>query len=103
MQGEHLDPWMKFFKTILDMSCPADLASSTDDESEIDRREKHIFWKIKGITAKLTYRIFVKYGDPSIVEDKPEIQAFSNRFRLTFNVPLLESHLQLLLAKRTGS
>jgi hypothetical protein len=86
----------------LDLPCPPDLASATEDPQEIERRGKHIFWKIKGITTKLTYRAFVKYGNPSIVEEKPEIKAFSNRFSLNFNVPLLESHLTLLLAKRAG-
>lgn len=102
MEAGHLDPWVQFFKAILDMECPAELATKTDDATEIDRREKHIFWKLKGITAKLTYRIFVKYGNPTIVEEKPEIQAFSNWFSTNCNVALLESHLTLLLARSTG-
>ena len=102
MDAENLDPWIHFFKTILDLPCPPDLSSSTEDPAEIDRREKHIFWKIKGITAKLTYRAFVKYGNPSLVEEKPEIQAFSSKFSLNFNVPLLESHLTNLLNRRSA-
>jgi importin-7 len=71
MEAGHLDPWVQFFKAILDMECPPDLSAQTDDAIEINRREKHIFWKLKGITAKLSYRIFVKYGNPTIVEEKP--------------------------------
>lgn len=50
----------------------------------------------------MTYRIFVKYGNPTIVEDKPHIVTFSNNFSLKYNIPLLESHLQTLFAKKTG-
>lgn len=77
MEAGNLDPWVQFFKAILDMECPANLSDKTEDFDEINKREKNIFWKLKGITAKLTYRIFVKYGNPSIVEEKPQIQAFS--------------------------
>jgi hypothetical protein len=71
MEAGNLDPWVQFFKAILDMECPANLSDKTEDFDEINKREKNIFWKLKGITAKLTYRIFVKYGNPSIVEEKP--------------------------------
>jgi len=100
MEGDNLDPWVMFFKTILDMECPADLSVNTDDQDEICRRDKSIFWKIKGITAKITYRIFVKYGNPSLVEDKVLTKTFSNSFSLKYSIPLLESHLQLVLSRK---
>jgi hypothetical protein len=93
MEGDNLDPWVMFFKTILDMECPPDLNTPTDDQNEIQRRDKSIFWKIKGITGKITYRIFVKYGNPSLVEDKVLTKTFSNSFSLKYSIPLLESHL----------
>jgi hypothetical protein len=100
MEGDNLDPWILFFKTILDMECPIDLRTPTDDQDEIQRRDKSIFWKIKGITAKTTYRIFVKYGNPALVEDKVLTKAFANSFSLKYSIPLLESHLQLLLSRK---
>jgi hypothetical protein len=100
MEGDNLDPWVMFFKTILDMECPMELCSPTDNVDEIQRRDKSIFWKIKGITAKITYRIFVKYGNPSMVEDVVVTKAFSNSFSLKYSIPLLESHLQLVLSRK---
>ena len=93
MEVDHLDPWILFFKTILDMECPPALEISTEDTEEIHRRNKTIFWKIKGITAKITYRIFVKYGDPVIVENKTHIKSFANNFSMKYTFPLFESHL----------
>ena len=84
----------------MDMPCPPDLSSPTTDTDEIVRRDKSIFWKIKGIAAKITYRIFVKYGNPITVEEKVAIQTFSSNFALNFSIPLLESHLQLMFEKK---
>mmetsp|Transcript_29520 Transcript_29520/g.44887 ORF Transcript_29520/g.44887 Transcript_29520/m.44887 type:complete len:666 (+) Transcript_29520:641-2638(+) len=102
MEGENIQPWILFFKTILDMECPADLSSATSASIEVQRRDKTIFWKIKGLTAKITYRIFVKYGDPVIVQNKVLIKSFSNNFSLNYSIPLFESHLQLLFQRKTN-
>ena len=96
MEENTLDPWIQFFKTILDLPCPPSLGSKITNTDEIVARDKSIFWKIKGIVAKITYRMFVKYGDPVKVEDKVNIKAFANSFSLKYSIPLLESHLQLL-------
>ena len=60
-----------------------------------------MFWKIKGITAKTTYRLFMKYGDPSTVsrkDDNAELtKQFANNVALKYSIPLLESHVTLLL------
>jgi hypothetical protein len=93
MEENALDPWILFFKTILDMPIPDNLRSVTNDTEEIIARDKSIFWKIKGITSKLTYRIQIKYGNPTIVEDRPLIKSFSNNFSIKYSIPLLESHL----------
>lgn len=93
MEGNNLDPWIMFFKTILDMETPPELAGPTELTEEIRRRDKHIFWKIKGITSKITYRVFVKYGDPVIVENKPSIKSFATNFTEKYTFPLFESHL----------
>jgi hypothetical protein len=102
MEENNLDPWILFFKTILDMPCSPALSSVTDSTLEIQRRDKSIFWKIKGITAKITYRVFVKYGDPVIVENKPHIKTFSKNFSQKYTFPLFESHLQNLFQKKTN-
>jgi hypothetical protein len=72
MADGFLDPWVEFFKTILDMPTPQNLAAATDNHDEIAQRNKQMFWKIKGITAKATYRLFMKYGDPNTISRKDE-------------------------------
>lgn len=95
-----MDPWIQFFKTILDMPTPEEIKTPTYVTDDILARDKNIFWKIKGICSKLTYRIMVKYGNPSIVEDKVLIKSFSNNFNLKYTIPLMESHLQQLLSRK---
>lgn len=43
----------------------------------------------------------VKYGDPLIVEDKVLIKSFSNNFNLNYSIPLMESHLDQLLSRKS--
>jgi hypothetical protein len=100
MQANNLDPWIMFFKTILDMECPESLKTPTESTVEIQARDKSIFWKIKGITAKITYRVFVKYGDPIIVEEGA--RAFADNFAAKYTLSLFESNLQLLFSKKTS-
>ena len=42
----------------------------------------------------------MKYGNPSIVEDTTLIKSFANNFSFKYNIPLLESHLQLLFSRK---
>ena len=65
---------------------------------EIRLRNKAIFWKVKGITAKATYMLFIKYSEPGNFELVPNQSQFSENFKAKFAIPLLESHLQILLA-----
>lgn len=102
MEDQHMDPWVQFFKTILDMPAPEELKTATDNNEEINSRNKNIFWKIKGICSKLTYRMMVKYGNPEIVEDKEHIKAFSVNLNQKFVLPLMESHLQQLMSRKTN-
>lgn len=53
------------------------------------------------MAAKITYRAFVKYSKPAHVEQKEHITAFSKWFKENHSLPLLESHLQILLNKKT--
>ncbi len=86
-------------KTIMDKPVPEALESFIEDMDEIEKRDSHIVWKIKGIASKTTYRIFSKYGNPKFVEDS--FIPFSKRFQADFAVPLLESHLQLVFKRKT--
>ena len=54
LQDNNLDRWVQCFKILLDMPCPPELQSLTEETDEIDKRNKHIFWKLKGIVAKAT-------------------------------------------------
>lgn len=67
MEANNSDPWISMIKSILDMPMPNDLTSYTEDMDEIARRNKSIFWKIKDIASRITYRMFLKYGNPSKV------------------------------------
>lgn len=54
---------------------PPQLESFVEDMHEIEARDKHILWKIKGICAKITYKLFTQYGNIKIVKDQD--RAFS--------------------------
>lgn len=60
MQDDNIDCWMLLFKTILDMPVPDSLSSKTVETDEITRRNGTLFWKVKGIAAKITYHLFNK-------------------------------------------
>ena len=103
MQERVLEPWINFFKTILDMEVPEHLSNAVEDADEIRRRDETIFWKIKAIVAKITHKLFLKYSDPRFYdEDRAIIRNFAKHLSKTFAVPLLESHLQLLFAKKSA-
>lgn len=84
----------------MDRPVPAELDSPTEDIDTIEEREKHLLWKLKGIASKTTYRLFSKFGNPKYVDEK--FGNFSNKFRETFAIPLLESHLQIVIRRKTN-
>ena len=64
MKEGALDEWIQFFKRILDLNDPSNvLEGETENTDEIERRDKTIYWKIKGLIAKITFKLFIKYGD----------------------------------------
>lgn len=67
---------------------------------EIAKRDKSIEWKLRGIIAKTTYRLFSKYGNAKYATD--EEQAFSNYFADNYAEMLLESHLHLMFKRKTS-
>lgn len=66
--------------------------------SAIEAREKHVLWRIKGLSSQLTYRIFNFYGNPACVEE--DASTFSKYIRDNFAVQLLESHLNTIFKKK---
>ena len=50
-QGANLDPWIQFFKTLMDRPMPPQLDSPVEDMNEIEKRDKHICWKTKGVAT----------------------------------------------------
>lgn len=62
----------------MDRPVPAELETFVEDMNEIEKRDNHVIWKIKGVSCKTTYRIFSKYGNPKFVEDS--FVSFSERF-----------------------
>ena len=100
LKGTALDSWAQCFKIILDMQCPPELSSDTKDIDEIDKRNKAKFWKLKGITAKSSYYMFTKYSVPAKIDDW--LRPFAKSYMDKHFSPLLESHLQLIFARKTG-
>ena len=68
-EGNNIDPWMQFFKTLMDRPIPPELESPTEDPEVIEERDKHLIWKVRGIATKTTYRLFSKFGNPTYVDD----------------------------------
>ncbi len=79
---------------------PPALESATEDMDEIEKRDKHICWKIKGIAGKCTYRMFSKYGNPKFVDK--DFLAFSKAFKEKYALALFESHLGLVLKRKSN-
>lgn len=98
-KGANLDPWILLLKTIMDRPVPETLDSPTEDMDEIEKRDKHISWKLKGIAGQCTYRLFSKYGNPKFSDES--LEEFSASFKAKYALPLLESHLQLVLKRKT--
>lgn len=69
---------MHFFKTILDMPLPTELDSFTEDMDDIADRDSNVCWKLKAITAKVTYRLFAKYASLKYCSEKGE--EFNKKF-----------------------
>jgi hypothetical protein len=65
-----------------------------DDLQTLYQKEKGLPWKIKGLASKLSYRLFIKYGnskDHKMYHD--DIKAFKVYFVESLAPTLLDSHL----------
>ena len=99
MESGTIDPWMMFFKSLLDLPVRGGLDQFSENMEEIAARDKSIQWKIKGMVAKITYRLFNKYGNPKISAEKHK--EFAKRFSAQFGELLLESHLKILFDRHS--
>jgi hypothetical protein len=96
----NIAPWLSFNKQIMDMPVPEELSSFTEDLDEVDRRDKHVFWKIKQAAARMIYRMCSKYVRTDMVEK--DDKAFSENIAKTFSEQLLESNLKILFTRKTN-
>ena len=72
------------------------MCSLPKSTAEFEAQDKSLMWKIKGIVAKISFRMFSKYADPGryTPKDDPEnIIPFATSFSQKYSIPLLESHL----------
>lgn len=99
VEQQTIAPWIGFFNQLLKLEVPQEITAFTEDMEEVQKRDKAIQWKIKGMAAKITYRIFSKYGNPAYVKD--EFKDFQTYFQSTFSEQLLESHLTLMFNRKT--
>lgn len=44
------------------MKVPDLLEIKNSESDDTDERNKNVYWKIKGITTKICYRMMLKYG-----------------------------------------
>ena len=95
-----LEPWISFFKTVLELPVPPELAAPTEYQFDRTKRNKCILWKIKGRIAKLTFRMIIEYGDPSIFQNNMEAKSFANAFKALYMIPLLEAHMKILFSRK---
>lgn len=98
-EAANIDPWMTFFDRLIKRPLPPALDSFTEDMDEIERRDKSICWKTKGVASQMTYRLFSKYGNPKHADKI--YKRISDLFTQKYSLMLLETHLAQVLAKKT--
>ena len=65
---------------MLDNPMPAELETPVEDMDEIAKRDKSVYWKIKAISAKITYRIFSKYASTKYLDEGSAEMIFATEF-----------------------
>lgn len=58
MEDSNIEPWMQCLYKVLLMPIPDELVGLTEDVDEIMQRNRSVFWKIKGLAAKITWILF---------------------------------------------
>jgi hypothetical protein len=74
---------------------------NTEDFQLVQSKEHNLNWKIKGMAAKLSYRLFSKYGTSKELPHSNTENLFKNSFTLNLSPALLESHMQIVFRKKT--
>ena len=78
-----MSKWIAFFRHLLEWQLPHDLTAQVQDKECIKIRGKKIQWKLKGTAAKITFKLFTKYGNPKFV-DKDQA-SFGALFQKTYS------------------
>lgn len=60
MQPGKTNSWVQFFKGILDISLGDQYETPTEDSAQVEMLDKSEFWKLKGIVAQITLKLFQK-------------------------------------------
>lgn len=58
MQQGKLASWVQFFKGILDCSLGENLETATESAQMIEQLDRSPLWKLKGIVAQITLKLF---------------------------------------------
>jgi hypothetical protein len=104
MQPGALEPWIQFLKAVLDKFIPRELTENTDIIEENIKKDKDLHWKLKGVAAKLSYRILAKYGQnyKSLKTPTNDTEAFTQHYVEDLAKMILDSHLALMFQKKKG-
>lgn len=94
-----MEPWIQFFKAIMEMEAPEHLKSFTEDMETIGERDSHIFWKIKAVAARYIYRLFYKYGRLDRLHNKDDHE-FAKFVQTQYSEILLNANLKLLFDRK---
>jgi hypothetical protein len=57
-----LDPWVEFLKALLEKPLPTELESKEDAIELRAKKDQSLHWKLKGLAAKLSYRMLSHCG-----------------------------------------
>ena len=76
---------------ILELPIQDELGSSTEQTTEIEKRDKHPLWKLKSTAGKITYQLFSRYGRTEFCN--PWDKDFSENLVATFSILLIKPHL----------
>ncbi|KAG1331571.1 Importin beta-like SAD2 [Cocos nucifera] len=87
--------WMVLFLNILERPVPLE-----GQPSDPELRKSWGWWKVKKWTIHILNRLYTRFGDLKL--QKPESKAFAQMFQKNYAGKILECHLQLLNAIRTG-
>jgi hypothetical protein len=73
-----------------------------EDMTKVAEIEKRIEWKIKGLAAKFSYRLFTKYGSIRNVDASSDFEtAFKHSYLNNMMPMLVDSHLTLVFQRKS--